>query len=67
MLIFQKIEKSCKTIDPTFDANFLEDDLKDYATSLNVEYLGLQRLFRQLLKIQALLYTGDTGIMKVTK
>lgn len=42
-----EVEKSCKTIDPTFDANFLEDDLKDYATSLNVEYLGLQRLFRQ--------------------
>ena len=42
-----KIEEKYKYIDPTFDANFFEDDLKNYATSLSIEYLGLQRIFRQ--------------------
>jgi len=40
-------EKKYKLIDPTFDANFFEDDLKSFAKSINIEYLGLQRIFRQ--------------------
>lgn len=42
-----KSEEKHKAIDPTFDANYFEDDLKNYATILNIEYLGLQRIFRQ--------------------
>lgn len=40
-------EKNYTTIDSTFNTNFFEDDLKNYAKLLNVEYLGLQRIFRQ--------------------
>jgi len=40
-------ERKYKTIDSTFDAYFFENDLENYATSLNIEYLGLQRIFRQ--------------------
>lgn len=40
-------EKRYKFIDPTFDANYFEDDLGNYAVSLNIEYLGLQRTFRK--------------------
>lgn len=40
-------EKRNKSIDSTFDANFFEDDLRNYATSLSIDYLGLQRIFRQ--------------------
>lgn len=43
-------EKKYITIDPTFNTNFFEDDLKNYAKLLNVEYLGLQRIFRQAYK-----------------
>ena len=39
-------EKKYKTIDPSFNANFFEDDLRNYAASLNIEYLGLQRIFK---------------------
>ena len=42
-----EVEKMYKAIDPTFDANYFEDDLKDFAISLNIEYLGLQRIFKQ--------------------
>jgi hypothetical protein len=42
----QEIEEKHKTIDSTFDANFFEDDLKNYAKVLDAEYLGLQRAFR---------------------
>jgi hypothetical protein len=42
-----EVEKRYKSIDSSFDTNFLEDDLKDFAKSINVEYLGLQRIFRQ--------------------
>ena len=40
-------ENRYKSIDPTFDANYFEDDLGNYAVSLNIEYLGLQRAFRK--------------------
>lgn len=40
-------EKKYKEIDSTFNANFFEDDLENYAKLLNTEYLGLQRLFRR--------------------
>jgi hypothetical protein len=38
-------EEKYATLDSTFNANFFEDDLKIYAKVLNVEYLGLQRIF----------------------
>ena len=41
------LEREYKKIDPTFDPNFFEDDLKEYARSINIEYLGLQRIFEQ--------------------
>jgi hypothetical protein len=40
-------ENKYKSADSTFNANFFEDDLKKYAASLNIDYLGLQRVFRQ--------------------
>ena len=40
-------EKKYTAIDSTFNTNFFEDDLENYAKSLDVEYLGLQRIFRQ--------------------
>lgn len=42
-----KVEKQYKLIDSTFDTNFFEDDLGNYAKSISIEYLGLQRIFRQ--------------------
>jgi lysophospholipase L1-like esterase len=42
-----ELEKKFKLIDPTFNANFFEDDMGNYAEFLNIEYLGLQRIFRQ--------------------
>jgi len=42
-----EIEKKYKTIDPTFDAYFFEDDLKSFANNINIEYIGLQRIFRR--------------------
>lgn len=40
-------ERKYKSIDSSFDANFFEDDLNNYAASLKIDYLGLQRIFRQ--------------------
>lgn len=42
-----EVEKKCKLIDSTFNANFFEDNLRAFAKSINVECLGLQRIFRQ--------------------
>lgn len=44
------IENEYTSIDPTFNANYFEDDLRDYAELLKIEYLGLQRLFREAYK-----------------
>ena len=41
------IEAKYRSIDPSFDANFFEDDLRKYSKLLGIEYLGLQRIFRQ--------------------
>ena len=46
-LYIPEYEKRNKSIDSTFDVNFFEDDLGSYAAPLNIEYLGLQRIFRQ--------------------
>ena len=42
-----EIEEKYKSVHPTFNTNFFEDDLMNYAKLLNIEYLGLQRIFRQ--------------------
>jgi len=42
-----KNEKKYISMDSTFDSNFFEDDLEQYTKTLGVEYLGLQRVFRQ--------------------
>ena len=41
------IEKQLNLIDATFDANFFENDLRDFARSIDIEYLGLQKVFRE--------------------
>jgi hypothetical protein len=41
------VEEAWKKADPTFDVNFFEDDLARYSRSQGIEYLGLQRFFRQ--------------------
>jgi hypothetical protein len=40
-------EQGFLDIDPTFDLHYFEDDLASYAETLGIEYLGLQRVFRQ--------------------
>ena len=42
-----EIEERYKSMNPSFNANYFEDDLKDFAESLKIDYIGLQRLFRQ--------------------
>lgn len=42
-----EIEQQYISIDPSFNANFFEDDLREFAGTLNIDYLGLQRTFRQ--------------------
>lgn len=39
-------EEKLKKTDHTFNVNFFEDDLKDFAEKNGMEYLGLQRIFR---------------------
>jgi len=41
------IENKCKLIDSTFNTYFFEDDMRSFAESIDVEYLGLQRLCRK--------------------
>ncbi len=45
-----EVEEKYKLIDSTFDANFFENDLRNFAKSINAEYLGLQRIFKQSFK-----------------
>ena len=49
-----EIEKRYKSKDTTFNAKFFENDLRNYAESLNIGYLGLQSIFQQIYK--------DTGL-----
>ena len=42
-----EIEQKYRAIDPSFNANFFEDDLREFAGTLKIDYLGLQRTFRQ--------------------
>ncbi len=44
------VEREYVSIDPTFNVNFFEDDLRNYAILLSIEFLGLQRIFRQSYK-----------------
>lgn len=39
-----------RSIDPTFNEDFFDYDLKKYATSIGVEYLGLQNSFKEFYK-----------------
>jgi hypothetical protein len=41
-----EFEEAYREIDPTFDAYYFEDDMREFADSLDIEYLGLQRIFR---------------------
>lgn len=41
-------EKKYIGIDPSFNQNFFEDDMRKYATLINAEYLGLQREFKEM-------------------
>ena len=41
------VENQFKSIDPTFDPNYFEDDLQQFALSLGINYIGLQRVFRR--------------------
>lgn len=42
-----ELEKELTIVDPTFNVNFFEDDLRDFARSHDMDYLGLQRIFRE--------------------
>lgn len=41
-----EVEKRFVALDSTFNTNYFEDDLREYAKMIDIEYLGLQRLFR---------------------
>jgi len=41
-----EIEKQYRAQDSSFDSNFFDDNLRQYAKSLNIEYIGLQSIFR---------------------
>lgn len=41
-----EMEKKYKSLAPSFNANYFEDDMEEYSGQLNIEYLGLQRVFR---------------------
>jgi hypothetical protein len=42
-----QVDHDYLAMDRTFDGNFFEDDLKEFAASLGIEYMGLQRVFRK--------------------
>ncbi|MHA1381646.1 MAG: hypothetical protein ACTSRG_25030 [Candidatus Helarchaeota archaeon] len=42
-----KFEKEYKLINTSFNANFFKDDLKSLAKSIDIEYIGLKRIFRR--------------------
>lgn len=41
-----EVEAKYRDMDASFNMNFFEDDLRKFADSINIEYLGLQRIFR---------------------
>lgn len=49
-------EGTYKKIDKTFNPYFFEDNLQMYALSINIEYLGLQRIFQQAFLKTGLIY-----------
>jgi len=42
-----EVEKIDRNIDPTFNPDFFESDLENYAKSLGIEFFGLQKAFRK--------------------
>jgi len=42
-----EVEDEYKSIDPTFDADYFDNDLGKYASSLGIDFLGLQNVFRE--------------------
>jgi hypothetical protein len=40
-------EARYRTLDPTFDPYRIDNDLQAFADSLGIDYLGLQRVFRE--------------------
>lgn len=56
------MEQTWKRVDPTFNVNFYEDDLREFAESLGIDYLGLQRPFRRSYETQKVrLHWGKWG------
>jgi len=43
-----KIHKTLKSIDPTYNPDFFEDDMRAFADSIGIEFLGLERAFREV-------------------
>lgn len=41
------LEQKYKSIDPTFNASFFDDDMYEFATALDIDYLGLNRIFME--------------------
>jgi hypothetical protein len=42
-----EVENQFKSVDPTFNPNWFEDDMQQFASSIEVQYLGLQRVFQR--------------------
>ena len=41
-----EVEAKYRDMDASFNADFFEDDLRKFAASINIDYLGLQKIFR---------------------
>ena len=46
-------------IDPTFNLEYIENDMLKFAKSINVEYLGLQSVFMQAYEKENINYHWD--------
>jgi hypothetical protein len=58
----KELEEEYILTDPTFNPYFFEDDLKDLANSINIDYLGIQRIFRKYNEeTGAILHWGNWG------
>ena len=42
-----EVERKFVSVNPTFQMNFFEDDLKKFADDEDIKYVGLQRIFRE--------------------
>lgn len=55
-----QVEKEFQSVVPSYDGNFFEDDLGEFAESIGAECLGLQRLLRKAYEAQGTEFHWET-------